>query len=155
MNPATPAERRTAALALPPVPEPDARLIAAFLDSIWAENGLAKLSLAGYRRDLEGLARWRNGRGGLAAADRSGLFDYFASRTGQGYAPRSNARLLSSLRAFYAPLRPLQIPFWRSGKHHKYPGNICPVLRYDLISSNHISLGLRHFGSMANYHALG
>ena len=102
MNPATPAERRTAALALPPVPEPDARLIAAFLDSIWAENGLAKLSLAGYRRDLEGLARWRNGRGGLAAADRSGLFDYFASRTGQGYAPRSNARLLSSLRAFYA-----------------------------------------------------
>ena len=102
MNPATPAERRKAALALPPVPEPDALLIASFLDSIWAENGLARQSLAGYRRDLEGLARWRNGAGGLVAADRSGLFDYLASRTRQGYAARSNARLLSSLRAFYA-----------------------------------------------------
>ena len=84
------------------MPEPDALLIASFLDSIWAENGLARQSLAGYRRDLEGLARWRNGAGGLAAADRSGLFDYLASRTRQGYAARSNARLLSSLRAFYA-----------------------------------------------------
>ncbi len=105
MNPATPAERRKATLALPPVPQADALLIAAFLDSIWAENGLARQSLAGYRRDLEGLARWRSGQGGvdgLAAADRSGLFDYFASRTAQTYAPRSNARLLSSLRAFYA-----------------------------------------------------
>ncbi len=104
MTPATPAERRKAALALPPVPEADALLIAAFLDSIWAENGLAKQSLAGYRRDLEGLARWRcaQGIGGLATADRGGLFDYFASRTAQTYAARSNARLLSSLRAFYA-----------------------------------------------------
>lgn len=87
-------------MALPPVPEADAAEIAAFLDAIWAENGLSKPTLASYRRDLEGLARWR--QGGLTHADRTGLFDYFAARTAQNYSPRSNARLLSSLRAFYA-----------------------------------------------------
>ena len=103
MNPASPAERRQHANALPPVPEADAKDIATFLDAIWAENGLAKPTLASYRRDLEGFARWRNGaHGGLAKADRAALFDYFAARTRQGYSPRSNARLLSALRAFYA-----------------------------------------------------
>ncbi len=90
-------------MALPAVPDPDAADIAGFLDAIWAENGLAKPTLDSYRRDLEGFARWRNLRqGGLAKADRAGLFDYLAMRTGQGYSQRSNARLLSSLRAFYA-----------------------------------------------------
>ncbi len=103
MNSTSPADRRIQAMALPPVPESDAAEITAFLDAIWAESGLAKPTLASYRRDLEGLARWRVGRqGGLLQADRAGLFDYFAARTVQNYSPRSNARLLSSLRAFYA-----------------------------------------------------
>ena len=103
MTSTTPADRRTQAMALPPVPEPDAAEITAFLDAIWAEHGLAKPTLASYRRDLEGLARWRVGRqGGLLQADRASLFDYFAARTAQNYSPRSNARLLSTLRAFYA-----------------------------------------------------
>ncbi len=90
-------------MALPAAPDADAEAITHFLDAIWAENGLAKPTLASYRRDLEGFARWRNDRqGGLAKADRAGLFDYLAMRTGQGYSQRSNARLLSSLRAFYA-----------------------------------------------------
>ena len=90
-------------LALPPVPDADEAAIAAFLDAIWAESGLAKPSLESYRRDLEGYARWRNGAGGgLPAADRAALFDYLAWRTRGGYSPRSNARLLSSLRAFFA-----------------------------------------------------
>jgi integrase/recombinase XerD len=103
MTSTTPADRRTQAMALPAVPESDAAEITAFLDAIWAENGLAKPTLASYRRDLEGFARWRGGRqGGLLRADRAGLFDYFAARTALNYSPRSNARLLSSLRAFYA-----------------------------------------------------
>lgn len=103
MTARTPAERRQQASALPPVPDTDANDIAAFLDAIWAESGLARPSLDSYRRDLEGFARWRNGReGGLAAADRAALFDYLAWRTREGYSPRSNARLLSALRAFYA-----------------------------------------------------
>ncbi|HEY1034354.1 MAG TPA: site-specific tyrosine recombinase XerD [Pseudoxanthomonas sp.] len=103
MSARTPAERRQQAHALPPVPAEDAAAIAAFLDAIWAENGLARPTLDSYRRDLEGFARWRDGReGGLCATDRAGLFDYLAWRTREGYSPRSNARLLSALRAFFA-----------------------------------------------------
>lgn len=90
-------------MAMPPVPDQDAGVIAAFLDAIWAENGLSQSTLGSYRRDLEGFARWRGGSGGgLAGAGRDGLFQYLATRAGQQYSPRSNARLLSSLRAFYA-----------------------------------------------------
>lgn len=103
MTSRTPAERRQQVQALPPVPDADAAVIASFLDATWAESGLARPSLDSYRRDLEGFARWRNGaHGGLAQADRAALFDYFAWRTREGYSPRSNARLLSSLRAFFA-----------------------------------------------------
>jgi integrase/recombinase XerD len=99
----TPADRRRDAQALPPLRDADAAAIEAFLDATWAESGLARQSLASYRRDLEGFARWRDGAGGgLAGADRAALFDYLASRTGAGYSPRSNARLLSALRAFFA-----------------------------------------------------
>ncbi len=97
----TPAARRTQAMALPPLGQDDADAIAAFLDTAWAENGLARQTLDSYRRDLEGLARWRDGRG-LADADRAVLHDYLAWRTREGYSPRSNARLLSALRAFYS-----------------------------------------------------
>lgn len=88
-------------MALPPLGDADDAAIKSFLDTIWAENGLAQQTLDSYRRDLEGLARWRDGAG-IADADRSALFDYLAWRTREGYSPRSNARLLSALRAFYA-----------------------------------------------------
>src|SRR5688572_3828745 len=93
----TPADRRQQAMALPELPEADARAIDRFLDALWAEQGLARASLDSYRRDLQGFARWRDGRGGgLAAADRAALFDYLAWRTREGYSPRSNAHLLSA-----------------------------------------------------------
>jgi integrase/recombinase XerD len=38
----------------------------------------------------------------FATADRAVLFDYLAWRSRHGYSPRSNARLLSALRAFFA-----------------------------------------------------
>ena len=103
MSASTPAERRSHAMALPPLREADATAIETFLDASWAEAGLSRQTIASYRRDLEGFARWRDGRGdGLAGADRGALFDYLAARTGEGYSPRSNARLLSALRAFFA-----------------------------------------------------
>jgi integrase/recombinase XerD len=103
MRPHTPAERRTQAMALPPLTDADAIAISAFLDAIWAESGLSRQTLDSYRRDLEGIARWREGRGGgLPSADRAALFDYLAWRSRNGYSPRSNARLLSALRAFFA-----------------------------------------------------
>ena len=105
MSSTTPADRRQAAMQLPPLRDEDARVIDGFLDAIWAERGLARQTLDSYRRDLQMLARWREGRGGgLAGADRQGLHDYLAWRTRGGYSARSNARLLSALRAFYAHL---------------------------------------------------
>ena len=103
MAPASPAERRQRAQAMPALGDADAAAIEAFLDAAWAESGLSRQTLASYRRDLEGYARWRDGAGGgLAGADRSALFEYLAWRAGGGYSPRSNARLLSALRAFFA-----------------------------------------------------
>jgi len=102
----TPADRRLHSQNLPPLRADDAALIARFLDAIWAESGLARQTLDSYRRDLEGLARWRNDAdGGLARFTQTTLLDYFAERTHGGWSPRSNARLLSSLRAFYTWLR--------------------------------------------------
>lgn len=102
MTSRTPAERRQLAMAQPPLPDADAAVIAAFLDATWAEKGLARPTLDSYRRDLEGYARWRAGRGGgLSGADRSALFEFLAWRMRENYSPRSNARLLSALRAFF------------------------------------------------------
>jgi integrase/recombinase XerD len=99
----SPAERRQYVMRMPDTPEPDRRQIDAFLDAIWAESGLAQPTLASYRRDLEGFARWRNLRdGALAQADRETLFRYLAWRANEGYSPKSSARLLSALRAYYA-----------------------------------------------------
>jgi integrase/recombinase XerD len=99
----TPADRRMLAHALPPLRDADAAAIHAFIEAMWAEHGLAKQTQASYRRDLEGFARWRDGAGGgLCGADRAALFDYLAWRTREQYSPRSNARLLSTLRAFFA-----------------------------------------------------
>ena len=97
-----PADRRARAQALPPAPPQDLRSITAFLDRAWAESGLSTLTLQSYRRDLEGLSRWLGTRGrDLAGVDRQVLYDYLAQRTAAGYAARSNARLLSALRAYF------------------------------------------------------
>ncbi|HEX2596914.1 MAG TPA: site-specific tyrosine recombinase XerD [Luteimonas sp.] len=99
----TAAERRARAMALPSLRDDDHAAIEEFLDAQWAESGVGGQTTAGYRRDLEGFARWRAGAGGgLAGADRAALFDYLAWRTRDGYSPRSNARLLTALRAFFA-----------------------------------------------------
>lgn len=98
----TPAERRRLTNALPELRDGDARLVDACLDALWAESGLARATLDSYRRDLAGLARWLDGRGGgLAGAERPQLFDYLAWRNQHGFSPRSNARLLASLHALY------------------------------------------------------
>jgi len=80
----------------------DAAAIDAFLELAWSEQGLAENSLASYRRDLQGLARWCGARATpLLACTRERLFAYLAERTGGGYSARSNARLLSTLRHFF------------------------------------------------------
>ncbi len=79
-----------------------------FLERAWSESGLAENSLASYRRDLEGLARWcANAHTPLARATHAQLHDYLGERLSGGYSARSNARLLSTLRHFFRTLQRL------------------------------------------------
>lgn len=81
----------------------DTALIARFLDHAWAERGLAKASLSSYGADLRGIAGWLCARSlTLVQADRGVLFDYLSARHGSGMKPRSGARLVSTLKQFYA-----------------------------------------------------
>lgn len=86
----------------------DRALIEFFLERAWSELGLADNTLASYRLDLEGYARWLSQHAStLAQSGRKELFRYLGERgakggaSGTGYKARSNARLLSSLRHFY------------------------------------------------------
>ncbi|HET9049116.1 MAG TPA: site-specific tyrosine recombinase XerD [Chiayiivirga sp.] len=97
-------DRRLRARAMPPLPAAARVEIDGFVDRIWAERGLSRQTLDSYRRDLEGLARWLGEGASLAQVDRACLFDYLAWRVDGGYDARSNARLLSSLRAFFGQL---------------------------------------------------
>lgn len=87
----------------------DDALVERFVENAWAESGLALNTVASYRRDLRGFARWLGSVGAdLAGATRAQLQDYLALRStqggssGRGYKARSTARLLSCLRQFYA-----------------------------------------------------
>jgi len=78
------------------------REIDRFTDALWMERGLGRHTLAAYRNDLAGLARWLLARGGtLLAVHRTDLLDYLSMRVIGGAKPRTTARLLSSLRRFY------------------------------------------------------
>ena len=97
--------RRLAARGLAPASAENQSLIETFLERLWAEAGVSRHTLAAYRRDLEGLARWPGLHGAaLDRIERQVVFAYLAQRTAAGYSARSNARLLSALRAFYGQL---------------------------------------------------
>ena len=101
----TATDRRLRARAAPDAPAAEVTLILEFLERAWAEQGLARQTQDSYRRDLEAYARWLGERRTpLLAADRADLHDYLAVRAAQGYSARSNARLLSTLRRFYAQM---------------------------------------------------
>ncbi len=86
-----------------PVPPGEAVRIERFIEQAWAEQGLSRHTQSGYRTDLAGFAVWLAARGrDLLGVDRALAFDYLAERSTSGYSARSNARLLSCLRAFYA-----------------------------------------------------
>lgn len=78
------------------------REIDEFLDQLWSERGLSQNTLAAYRADLTGLARWLAQSGvALTDATRDQLMRYIAARVEGGARPRSTARQLSSIRRFF------------------------------------------------------
>jgi integrase/recombinase XerD len=82
------------------IAEADRRSIAAFVERVWSEDGLADRTLDAYRRDLEALAGWLAGRGrNLHTARREDISAYHG---GQSAAVRSIARRQSAFRRYYA-----------------------------------------------------
>jgi integrase/recombinase XerD len=76
-------------------------LVDRFLDSLWLEDGLARNTLAAYRRDLDGLGRWLVLReASLVTAGEADLAAYFASQHAATRAATANRRL-TVLRRFY------------------------------------------------------
>jgi integrase/recombinase XerD len=90
--------------ALPAVDQAARALIDSYTDALWLQRGLAPNSLAAYRRDLTGLARWLAARPqpvGLEHVSSADLLDYLADLHRRGHSARSSARLSSCLRGFY------------------------------------------------------
>lgn len=73
-----------------------------FLTHLTAERGLAANTLLAYRRDAARLAVWARRRGvrGPAAVTGQGLREFLLEGAGE-LAPRSRARLISTLRSFF------------------------------------------------------
>jgi integrase/recombinase XerD len=86
-------------------------LISAFVDALWLEDGLAKLTLAAYRRDLTIYADWlaATRARSLDASEESDLLAYIAARHGQTRATTANRRLTVFKRYFRWALRERRI----------------------------------------------
>lgn len=76
-------------------------LIDQFLDALWAEQGVSDNTLSAYRSDLTIFAQWLKT---ISLLDVGGddISRFLAFRYNQGIGSRSTARLLSTLRRFYA-----------------------------------------------------
>jgi integrase/recombinase XerD len=85
-----------------PVNEQDERLIDAFCDQLWLQDGLAPASLASYRRDLAGWRSWLRKRDAtLLRVGRGDIEQWLADQFAQRAKATSVARRLSALRRFY------------------------------------------------------
>jgi len=81
----------------------DRTVLGHFLDSLWMERGLSRNTLQAYGNDLRGLSVWLEKRHqGLLTATRIDILEYLAHRVQMGASLRTSARLLSSIRRFYA-----------------------------------------------------
>ncbi len=82
--------------------DPNLRLVASFLDYLKVEKGLAPLSVAAYKSDLEQFSEFLLGRKrALRDAKRQDLKDFLNALLSNGVDGRSVARKLSALRHFY------------------------------------------------------
>ena len=93
----------------PPVPLPAASrtLINRFVDALWVEDGLARLTLDAYRRDLSLFAQWLADEHGRAidASSEADLLAYAAHRHAATRASTANRRLTVFKRFFRWALR--------------------------------------------------
>ena len=79
------------------------KLIELFLDALWSERGLSENTLSAYGSDLRIFAKWLKHKI-LLDVDSSDISGFLAKRYQDGVGNRTSARILSSLRRFYAYL---------------------------------------------------
>ncbi len=73
-----------------------------FIDSIWSEKGLSKLTLDAYKQDLLLFARWLQKQDKpLIEVDQALILQYLAFRMENKSSARTNARLLSTIKQFF------------------------------------------------------
>ncbi|HWP01773.1 MAG TPA: site-specific tyrosine recombinase XerD [Methylococcus sp.] len=83
----------------------DRRLIERFLETLWAEAGLSDNTLKAYGSDLSLFAAWLAKTGqGMESVGKGDIEAYLAFRFRENTDARTAARLLSSLRRFFAYL---------------------------------------------------
>ena len=89
------------------LPAASRALIQRFADALWIEDGLAKLTLEAYRRDLTLYAHWLADRSGraIASSTESDLLGYIAHRHAGSRATTANRRLTVFKRFFRWALR--------------------------------------------------
>ena len=77
-----------------------------FIDALWSQKGLARLTLDAYQQDLKNFSIWLNNDRceKLAEANQASIQAYLAHRFESGASARSNARLLSTLKQYYRHL---------------------------------------------------
>jgi len=83
--------------------EPGAeKRIDSYIDTLWLERGLSNNTLEAYRRDLRALAVYLTAHnGGLLTASYADLVDRLGALALARVSPRSQARLVSSIKGFY------------------------------------------------------
>ena len=80
-------------------------LILQFIDHLWMENGLSENTLSAYRNDLANFTVWLIANHlSLPDAKTIDIQTFLAHRFENGQKRRSDARLLSTLKRFYAYL---------------------------------------------------
>lgn len=85
-------------------------IIEQFIDAIWMERGLSENTLSAYRTDLKKFVFWliqtseKTVTESVVEANRESIVSYLSDLEHRQISPRSRARLLSSLRLFYAYL---------------------------------------------------
>ncbi|MED7788306.1 site-specific tyrosine recombinase XerD [Francisella sp. 19X1-34] len=84
-----------------------------FLDNLWLEHGLSQNTISSYRTDLKFLQNYFS-KADLVSLDFEQLYAFISYRSKNGYSSRSNARMISTLRKFYAWL-------FRSGQIENNP----------------------------------
>lgn len=76
-------------------------VVDAFLDNLWLEHGLSQNTISSYRTDIKFLQNYFS-EADLTSLGFEQLYAFISYRSKNGYSSRSNARMISTLRKFYA-----------------------------------------------------